>query len=288
MGTAVTSLRFKLVTLTVVLLSVQFNAHAQIKLFGDEQTERRAIENTNAIKKITEIVRDLNKKILELETENKKLETENKKLDSARVNIAKQLGTFTQKYQKIEQQVRSLSGVIEELENNINSTPTVDYVEQGQLNIIQGQIDFTNNHFVGIEERFVKIEQLLTKREGQDEALLYSTAIDYYNNQNISSAINAFNLLLKDYPEGEFKGNALLGLAKSHLLLNDFDAVIEFSEIVVQQYNTNEVLASEAYLINSKALLGLNNSADGYKKLAQLLSIYPNSAAAEEARIILQ
>lgn len=236
-----------IIALAVLLFSVQSLAFAQI--FTDNTTKQAIIENNESIAKLTAIVRDLNKK---------------------NSNLAKQLAVLTQKLQKSEQKLRTLSGDIEIVENKTESI-LKNYVNQKEF-------DQAFSKIVALEENF----------HLKNEKLLYETAIDYYNKQEMQNAVNAFNSLLEKYPDSQLKGDVLLALSQSYFHEKDYASTLEYTDKIINLFGDDQKLAPKAYLINAKALLGINNSAEGYKKLGQLLSLYPSSAAAKEARTILQ
>lgn len=120
-----------------------------------------------------------------------------------------------------------------------------------------------------------------------EDGLAYQAALNVYRVGNYRQAIEAFQAFLKRYPESELVPNAMYWLGFSHAAEKDCKTAILLQAKLVQLYPQN-AKAPDALLNQASCMVELKDLPGSRRTLQDLVQRYPNSAAAEQARRMLQ
>lgn len=251
-----------------VILSLSPPAMAQI--FSDSAAREKTIDNENEIKNIKLLVRDFKEQIDVFAEQN--------------VNTRKQITALSQKIQKIEDQLRSLRGGVEEIGRLSDEAGDQRLIELKTTGITLGK-DISRLDGAVAELR-QQMKELLEFAPRPSEDELYVAAYGYFQQQEYGMAAEKFKQVLNFYPDGQFNINSRYWLGQSYLLTQDYPAAQEAAQALLSEHPQSDREAA-AMLIIGQALLGMGDQPAAMAQLEYLVTRHPTSLAADQARQLL-
>jgi len=115
----------------------------------------------------------------------------------------------------------------------------------------------------------------------------YKAAQRDYANEKFTEALAAFNEHLAMWPSGETTANALFWKGKCHLKLGQYnEAIADFDSLAKQHASSTKV----PFALHNQAVAysNLGKTAEAEQLLSQVITNYPVSPAAEQARMDLE
>jgi len=115
----------------------------------------------------------------------------------------------------------------------------------------------------------------------------YKDAYEEYKKGNFNEAIEAFDSVLKKFPDSKLAGNCRYWQGESHYSLKQYrEAIDRFGE-VIEKYPKNQK-APAAYLKAAYSFIELGKTAEAKVFLKKLVEKFPKSEQAESARAKLK
>lgn len=189
--------------------------------------------------------------------------------------------------QMLQEEVRTLRGMVEELNHEIRqlkSRQLDDYMDlDRRLSAIaagDSSVDSTSNR---VDSPAADSPAAESVTSGTDEAKHYNNAYDQLKAGKTDEAIALFKKHIGDYPDGKLVANAHYWLGEIYLLKNDLDAARQAFTAVVEQYPANRKASDAAFKLGqvyflmgdkAKAKSLLEASAAGNDNAATLAKRY--------------
>jgi len=121
---------------------------------------------------------------------------------------------------------------------------------------------------------------------GTTEYDLYQNALRTYNNRAYEKAISMFNDLIKQYPTGDYAGNARYWIGECYYAQGDYaSAITSFTHVFDVK---NSPKADDAQLKIGLSYLKMGQSAMAKEELTKLIDRYPSSEYVERAKKYLE
>jgi tol-pal system protein YbgF len=121
----------------------------------------------------------------------------------------------------------------------------------------------------------------------QDASRLYHTAYMDYINGNFDTAITGFRKYLELYPDTRFTAISQYWIAESYFSLGEFETALREYDTLIKQYPESDRIPA-AYFGKADACLKLDRQIEAIGYLKQIVTQFPQSAAARKAQERLQ
>ena len=254
----------------ILLFSIPLTTPAVAQLFTDDIARELARENESQIESIKSLLRELNQNL---------------------EKVRQQSTLLTQKNQALEENLRSIGGMIEELQQQLSAAGSkkseeayvVRLKQEKQLNELQAQLTTVAAELTNLKKNIAEISGFVSL---PPEEKIYASAYAEYQSNNLLQAVDGFNRVLKYYPFGQFSANSLYWLGQAHLALQNYAAAQENADHLLANHADSE-RAPAAMLIKAKALQGLEMHEEAQQQLRTLIERFPISLAADSARQLL-
>lgn len=124
------------------------------------------------------------------------------------------------------------------------------------------------------------------RKTSAEEKNTYTAAYLAYKSGRFNDAITSFQLLLNDYPEGEYADPGYYWLAESWLAQKQYKKALDVFVFYTSHYSESGKL-SAAMLSTARSQLGLQKRKSAKTTLSQLIKRFPASTAADQGRELL-
>ncbi len=245
----------------------------------------------------------LEERLMALERQNQQLQQRTAELNQKVQNQVEMMGKTTEITEKdlrtqyarlnagldtLQQDIRLLSGRIEELEYKLERK-TNDFETAGK------RLDEISLQVAKLDQQQSQIEQYLNLEKGKgaqkepekpaaSDTQLYEEAKQAYDNNQMDKARKLFQELLNSYPKSENADNAQFWIGESYYRDKWYEkAILEYQTVIEKYPRGNKVPA--ALLKQGLAFLQLGDKSNARLILKELVKKYPNS---NEARIANQ
>lgn len=230
------------------------------------------------------------------------LKSELQSRDADEQTLRLQMASLRQQLAGVNEEVRSLTGRIEELEHQINSRTQK---ESESISTSQDQLEELAKSARSNDERIYRIEQYLNfetsapaaasgstaaktaptvpvkKEPSEDE--LYRQAKQAFDQGDSETARNLFQELLKRYPKSERSDNAQFWIGEIYYREKWYEkAILEYQKVIENFPKGNKVPAS--LLKQGFAFLNLGDKTNSRIILQELIRKYPQTNEAKIAR----
>jgi tol-pal system protein YbgF len=180
-------------------------------------------------------------------------------------------------------QAKSLGGYITEQQGQIEQ---LNY----QVSQMQKQLAFVEQRVVQLEAT-IKIDEMKSKPAtatmsaipaNKQESALFQSAYNALMQKQYSQAINGFNNFLKNYPNSTLVPDAHYWLGELYLVQGQPDKASQQFRFVVKNPKSDK--APDAMLKLGMIFLAYGDSAHAKETFQKVMSLYPNSNAAQLAK----
>jgi len=247
-------------------------------------------------------------RLLTLEVQNQELQKKlksdldsfGKNRQSSERNLRTQVAGMNANMESLQQEVRLLSGRVEELEYLIKRKVSGTQ-EAGKKNT--ERIDEVGLSLAKIEQRLIQLEQYLSVegksgrtqaapkpqdsgsasgKSADAEKTIYTTARQAYDNGELDKARQHFQKLIQDYPTSDNADNAQFWIGESYYREKWYErAILEYQTVLEKYPKGNKVPA--AMLKQGLALLQIKEKSSARLILQELVKKYPKASESKIA-----
>jgi tol-pal system protein YbgF len=172
---------------------------------------------------------------------------------------------MTQRVDSLQEEVRTLRGRIDELQNE-------------NVSLRKEQRDL----YADLEQRLKTTAPAAVSEAGADEQSLYNKAFDALKARNYAAAVDGFRALGASHPDGQLADNTQYWLGEAYYVTQEYDhASAAFTRLLANWPNSRK--APDALLKLGYTQIEQKRVAAGQTTLRQVVSKYPNSDAAKLA-----
>ncbi|HXZ81878.1 MAG TPA: tetratricopeptide repeat protein [Terriglobales bacterium] len=242
------------------------------------------------------------KEIIQLQTQVQAIQDQLSRLQQS---LDERMGVMRNLVEQSTDNVNKLNGTIAEMQKSLQQTHSDYSTRSDQLS---GQVQALNDTVDELKARLTRISKQLDDMQSAQQNLnpgapgqpgttagspaqgqapppetLYNNALRDYNSGNNQLAGQEFSDYLKYYPATDLAGNAAFYLADIQYRQGNFEQAVQSYDRVLQQYPGGNKSAA-AQLKKGYALLELGRKDDGVRELNALITRYPRSIEAQQAR----
>ena len=163
---------------------------------------------------------------------------------------------------------------------------------RGQVEVLHSRIDLLDKRqkdlYVDLDNRLRRFEDGQTAQNKAAEAAAaeqqaYEAGLAHFKANNYGAAIQALQSFLTNYPDSQLAPSAQYWIGNAHYALRDYKAAIAAQDKVVKTWPDN-AKAPDALLNMASSQAESGDLAGSRKTLQSLVSKYPNSPAAAQAK----
>ncbi len=115
---------------------------------------------------------------------------------------------------------------------------------------------------------------------GGDEKGAYQAAFDLIRNKQYDDAITAFGQFVRDFPEGEYTGNAYYWLGEVQVVKANYQAALIAFDTLLNKFPQHRKTADAKYKLG-KVYREMGNQVKAKQLLEEVVNQYPGSSAAK-------
>ncbi len=116
----------------------------------------------------------------------------------------------------------------------------------------------------------------------------YQQAIDFLKARNYTAALKAFTTFMKQYPDSGYAPLAQYWLAESAYSLRQYQQAIAAYQHLIETYAQRSGKIAEAHLKIAYSYYEMGDETSAARKLKQLVTKYPRSTEAKQAKLLLK
>ncbi len=192
--------------------------------------------------------------------------------------------------------VQASQGAILDLQNQIEKLRTENAQLRGQIETLQKQTDdLTKNqktYYQDLDNRLTRFEPQTVEVEGvtgvvqPGERTAYEEALSAFQNNQLKKADTDLNAFIRKYPSSPYLPLALFWSGNTKYALKDYNGSINQLQTLITRFPGHQRVPA-AMLTLGNANLESGKKAVAKKVLSDLITKYPDSEAAKEAKSIV-
>ena len=192
--------------------------------------------------------------------------------------------------------VQASQGAILDLQNQIEKLRTENAQLRGQIETLQKQTDdLTKNqktYYQDLDSRLTRFEPQTVEVEGvtgvvqPGERAAYEEALNAFQNNQLKKADTDLNAFIRKYPSSPYLPLALFWSGNTKYALKDYNGSINQLQTLITRFPGHQRVPT-AMLTLGNANLESGKKAVAKKVLSDLITKYPDSEAAKEAKSIV-
>ena len=192
--------------------------------------------------------------------------------------------------------VQASQGAILDLQNQIEKLRTENAQLRGQIETLQKQTDdLTKNqktYYQDLDNRLTRFEPQTVEVEGvtgvvqPGERAAYEEALNAFQNNQLKKADTDLNAFIRKYPSSPYLPLALFWSGNTKYALKDYNGSINQLQTLITRFPGHQRVPA-AMLTLGNANLESGKKAVAKKVLSDLITKYPDSEAAKEAKPIV-
>ena len=192
--------------------------------------------------------------------------------------------------------VQASQGAILDLQNQIEKLRTENAQLRGQIETLQKQTDdLTKNqktYYQDLDNRLTRFEPQTVEVEGltgvvqPGERAAYEEALNAFQNNQLKKADTDLNAFIRKYPSSPYLPLALFWSGNTKYALKDYNGSINQLQTLITRFPGHQRVPT-AMLTLGNANLESGKKAVAKKVLSDLITKYPDSEAAKEAKSIV-
>ncbi|NDH82413.1 MAG: tol-pal system protein YbgF [Burkholderiaceae bacterium] len=192
--------------------------------------------------------------------------------------------------------VQATQGAILDLQNQIEKLRTENAQLRGQIESLQKQTDdLTKNqktYYQDLDNRLTRFEPQTIEVEGvtgvvqAGERSAYEEALNAFQNNQVKKADSDLTAFIRKYPSSPYLPLALFWSGNTKYALKDYNGSINQLQTLITRFPGHQRVPA-AMLTLGNANLESGKKAVAKKVLSDLISKYPDSEAAKEAKPIV-
>ena len=192
--------------------------------------------------------------------------------------------------------VQASQGAILDLQNQIDKLRTENAQLRGQIETLQKQTDdLTKNqktYYQDLDNRLTRFEPQTVEVEGvtgvvqPGERAAYEEALNAFQNNQLKKADTDLNAFIRKYPSSPYLPLALFWSGNTKYALKDYNGSINQLQTLITRFPGHQRVPA-AMLTLGNANLESGKKAVAKKVLSDLITKYPDSEAAKEAKPIV-
>jgi tol-pal system protein YbgF len=192
--------------------------------------------------------------------------------------------------------VQASQGAILDLQNQIEKLRTENAQLRGQIESLQKQTDdLTKNqktYYQDLDNRLTRFEPQTIEVEGvtgvvqAGERSAYEEALNAFQNNQVKKADSDLTAFIRKYPSSPYLPLALFWSGNTKYALKDYNGSINQLQTLISRFPGHQRVPA-AMLTLGNANLESGKKAVAKKVLSDLISKYPDSEAAKEAKPIV-
>ncbi len=192
--------------------------------------------------------------------------------------------------------VQASQAAILDLQNQIEKLRTENAQLRGQIETLQKQTDdLTKNqktYYQDLDNRITRFEPQTVEVEGvtgvvqPGERSAYEEALNAFQNNQLKKADTDLNAFIRKYPSSPYLPLALFWSGNTKYALKDYNGSINQLQILITRFPGHQRVPA-AMLTLGNANLESGKKAVAKKVLSDLITKYPDSEAAKEAKTIV-
>jgi len=197
---------------------------------------------------------------------------------------------------ELRKSVSASQAAILDLQNQLDKHKSENAQLRGQIESLQKQSDDLNNNqksfYQDLDARISRLEPQTVEVEGvtgivqAGEKSSYDEALKSFQAEQIKNADSEFTTFIRKYPSSPYLPLALYWSGNTKYALKDYKAAITQLQSLISLYPGHQRVPA-ATLTMANANLESGKKAVAKKLLTDLISKYPDSDAAKEAKPIL-
>jgi len=197
---------------------------------------------------------------------------------------------------EIRKSVQASQGAILDLQNQIEKLRTENAQLRGQIESLQKQTDdLTKNqktYYQDLDNRLTRFEPQTIEVEGvtgvvqAGERSAYEEALNAFQNNQVKKADSDLTAFIRKYPSSPYLPLALFWSGNTKYALKDYNGSINQLQTLITRFPGHQRVPA-AMLTLGNANLESGKKAVAKKVLSDLISKYPDSEAAKEAKPIV-
>lgn len=192
--------------------------------------------------------------------------------------------------------VQASQGAILDLQNQIEKLRTENAQLRGQIETLQKQTDdLTKNqktYYQDLDNRLTRFEPQTVEVEGvtgvvqPGERAAYEEALNAFQNNQLKKADADLNAFIRKYPSSPYLPLTLFWSGNTKYALKDYNGSINQLQTLITRFPGHQRVPA-AMLTLGNANLESGKKAVAKKVLSDLITKYPDSEAAKEAKPII-
>ena len=192
--------------------------------------------------------------------------------------------------------IQASQGAILDLQNQIEKLRTENAQLRGQIETLQKQTDdLTKNqktYYQDLDNRLTRFEPQTVEVEGltgvvqPGERAAYEEALNAFQNNQLKKADTDLNAFIRKYPSSPYLPLALFWSGNTKYALKDYNGSINQLQTLITRFPGHQRVPA-AMLTLGNANLESGKKAVAKKVLSDLITKYPDSEAAKEAKSIV-
>jgi tol-pal system protein YbgF len=192
--------------------------------------------------------------------------------------------------------VQASQGAILDLQNQIEKLRTENAQLRGQIESLQKQTDdLTKNqktYYQDLDNRLTRFEPQTIEVEGvtgvvqAGERSAYEEALNAFQNNQVKKADSDLTAFIRKYPSSPYLPLALFWSGNTKYVLKDYNGSINQLQTLITRFPGHQRVPA-AMLTLGNANLESGKKAVAKKVLSDLITKYPDSEAAKEAKPIV-
>jgi tol-pal system protein YbgF len=192
--------------------------------------------------------------------------------------------------------VQASQGAILDLQNQIEKLRTENAQLRGQIETLQKQTDdLTKNqktYYQDLDNRLTRFEPQTVEVEGvtgevqPGERAAYEEALNAFQNNQLKKADADLNAFIRKYPSSPYLPLTLFWSGNTKYALKDYNGSINQLQTLITRFPGHQRVPA-AILTLGNANLESGKKAVAKKVLSDLITKYPDSEAAKEAKPII-
>lgn len=197
---------------------------------------------------------------------------------------------------EIRKSVQASQGAILDLQNQIERLRTENAQLRGQIESLQKQTDDMtknqNTYYQDLDNRLIRFEPQTIEVEGvtgvvqASERSAYEEALNAFQNNQVKKADSDLTAFIWKYPSSPYLPLALFWSGNTKYALKDYNGSINQLQTLITRFPGHQRVPA-AMLTLGNANLESGKKAVAKKVLSDLITKYPDSEAAKEAKPIV-
>ena len=186
-------------------------------------------------------------------------------------------------FELLQQEVQTLRGMLEQQAHQINQMRDeqrdryLDLDRRISLQGKPGKLEPEPNYTPSTSTTNFDSDQ---PRSGLDEKKSYHAAFDLIRNKHYDDAVSAFAQFVRDFPDGEYTGNAYYWLGEVQVVKANYQAAQSAFETLLSRFPQHRKTADAKYKLG-KVYRELGDRTKAKQLLQEVINQYPGSSAAK-------